>query len=53
MAADSAVETYAAMQIHLDSWRWEGVPFFIRAGKSLPLDVLFPYPNDAPPPGKG
>ncbi len=34
---DSQVETYAAMQIHLDSWRWHGVPFFIRAGKRLPM----------------
>ncbi|MGH8401999.1 MAG: glucose-6-phosphate dehydrogenase [Gammaproteobacteria bacterium] len=31
----SQVETFAAMQLHLDSWRWEGVPFFIRAGKCL------------------
>jgi glucose-6-phosphate 1-dehydrogenase len=37
VAADSRVETFAAMQIHLDSWRWEGVPFFIRAGKHLPV----------------
>jgi glucose-6-phosphate 1-dehydrogenase len=29
------VETYAAMQVHIDSWRWAGVPFFIRAGKKL------------------
>ncbi len=35
--AESQVETYAAMQLHVDSWRWEGVPFFIRAGKRLPL----------------
>jgi len=35
VAADSQVETYAAMQIHLDSWRWSGTPFFIRAGKRL------------------
>jgi glucose-6-phosphate 1-dehydrogenase len=34
---NSEVETYAAMQLHLDSWRWEGVPFFIRAGKCLPV----------------
>ncbi len=33
--AGSDVETYAAMQLHLDSWRWAGVPFFIRAGKCL------------------
>ncbi|MDE2090048.1 MAG: glucose-6-phosphate dehydrogenase [Gammaproteobacteria bacterium] len=37
VAHDSKVETYAAMQIHVDSWRWEGVPLFIRAGKCLPV----------------
>jgi len=37
VAADSAVETFAAMQLHIDSWRWDGVPFFIRAGKCLPV----------------
>lgn len=37
VAQDSQVETFAAMQIHLDSWRWEGVPFFIRTGKHLPI----------------
>jgi glucose-6-phosphate 1-dehydrogenase len=37
VAPDSQVETYAAMQLHIDSWRWNGVPFFIRAGKSLPV----------------
>jgi glucose-6-phosphate 1-dehydrogenase len=37
VAADSEVETFAAMQIHFDSWRWSGVPFFIRAGKRLPV----------------
>jgi glucose-6-phosphate 1-dehydrogenase len=39
VAADSSVETFAAMQIHLDSWRWQGVPFFIRAGKHLPVSA--------------
>jgi len=34
--SDSTVETFAAVRLHVDSWRWEGVPFFIRAGKSLP-----------------
>jgi len=33
---DSTVETFAAVRLHVDSWRWEGVPFFIRAGKCLP-----------------
>jgi glucose-6-phosphate 1-dehydrogenase len=37
VAADSTVETYAAMRLEVDNWRWSGVPFFIRAGKSLPL----------------
>jgi len=31
------VETYAAVRLHIDSWRWDGVPFFIRAGKCLPV----------------
>ena len=35
VARDSKVETFAAARLHIDSWRWEGVPFFIRAGKSL------------------
>ena len=35
VAPDSRVPTYAALRLHLDSWRWEGVPFFVRAGKSL------------------
>ena len=37
VAADSQVETYAAMRIHVDSWRWASVPFFIRTGKRLPV----------------
>ena len=37
VAPDSQVETFASLQVHLDSWRWEGVPFFIRAGKYLPV----------------
>jgi len=36
---DSNVETYVALRFHIDSWRWHGVPFFIRAGKSLPVTV--------------
>jgi glucose-6-phosphate 1-dehydrogenase len=35
VAPDSTVETFAAVRLHLDSWRWDGVPFFIRAGKRL------------------
>ena len=36
VAKDSQVETYGAVRLHVDSWRWEGVPFYIRAGKCLP-----------------
>lgn len=36
VAPDSDVETYAALELAIDSWRWAGVPFFIRTGKSLP-----------------
>lgn len=36
VAPDSTVETFAAVRLHIDCWRWEGVPFFIRAGKCLP-----------------
>jgi glucose-6-phosphate 1-dehydrogenase len=35
VASDSVVETFAAVRLHIDSWRWDGVPFFIRAGKCL------------------
>jgi len=35
VAPDSPVETFAALKLFVDSWRWRGVPFYIRAGKSL------------------
>jgi glucose-6-phosphate 1-dehydrogenase len=35
VAPDSRVETFAALRLEIDSWRWQGVPFYIRAGKSL------------------
>src|SRR6266498_2139761 len=35
VAADSRMETFAALQLEIDSWRWRGVPFYIRAGKCL------------------
>ena len=35
--AGSSVETFAAMRLDIDTWRWAGVPFYIRAGKCLPL----------------
>jgi glucose-6-phosphate 1-dehydrogenase len=37
VAADSTVETYAALRLEIDTWRWGGVPFYIRTGKCLPL----------------
>jgi glucose-6-phosphate 1-dehydrogenase len=37
VAPDSDVETFAAVQLEIDSWRWKGVPFYIRAGKCLPV----------------
>ena len=37
VAADSAVETYVAARLAIDTWRWSGVPFYIRAGKRLPV----------------
>jgi glucose-6-phosphate 1-dehydrogenase len=37
VAPDSKVETFAAVRFYLDTWRWEGVPFYIRAGKTLPV----------------
>jgi len=39
VAADSQTETFCAMRLEIDNWRWSGVPFFIRAGKSLPVTV--------------
>src|SRR5258708_15520027 len=36
VAPDSQVETFAAVRLFLDCWRWAGVPFYIRAGKQLP-----------------
>lgn len=39
VARDSKVETFAAARLHIDSPRWEGVPFFVRAGKCLPTTL--------------
>ena len=39
VAADSTTETYAALRLDIDNWRWSGVPFFIRTGKLLPALV--------------
>jgi glucose-6-phosphate 1-dehydrogenase len=37
VAADSTTETYTAMRLDIENWRWSGVPFFIRTGKCLPV----------------
>jgi glucose-6-phosphate 1-dehydrogenase len=37
VAPDSEVETFAALRLEIDSWRWRGVPFYLRAGKCLPV----------------
>jgi glucose-6-phosphate 1-dehydrogenase len=37
VAAGSGTETYAALRLEIDNWRWAGVPFFIRTGKRLPV----------------
>jgi glucose-6-phosphate 1-dehydrogenase len=37
VAPASKIETFAAVKLTLDSWRWQGVPFYIRAGKNLPV----------------
>jgi glucose-6-phosphate 1-dehydrogenase len=39
VAQNSYMATYAALQLHVDSWRWDGVPFYVRAGKSLAKTV--------------
>jgi glucose-6-phosphate 1-dehydrogenase len=40
VAADSKVETFGALRLQIDSWRWKGVPFYIRAGKNLPVTCM-------------
>jgi glucose-6-phosphate 1-dehydrogenase len=39
VAPDSKVETFAALRLSIDSWRWSGVPFYLRAGKCLPVSA--------------
>ena len=39
VAPNSQVETFAALKLEIDSWRWRGVPFYIRAGKCLPVTI--------------
>ncbi len=39
VAPDSQTETFCALRLEIDNWRWSGVPFFIRAGKAMPVTV--------------
>ncbi|HEY2809297.1 MAG TPA: glucose-6-phosphate dehydrogenase [Steroidobacteraceae bacterium] len=50
VAGDSKVETYAALVLHIDSWRWSGVPFYLRAGKRLPVTATEVVVELKPPP---
>lgn len=40
VAPNSQVETFAALRLEIQSWRWDGVPFYIRAGKNLPVTCM-------------
>jgi len=49
VAPDSQTETYAALKLEIDNWRWAGVPFFIRTGKEMPakqteVRLVFKHP---------
>src|SRR6202030_4521469 len=50
VAKDSQVETCAALRLHIDTWRWADVPFYIRAGKSLALSATEVIVNLKSPP---
>jgi glucose-6-phosphate 1-dehydrogenase len=50
VAPDSTVETFAAMHLEVDSWRWAGVPFYMRAGKNLPVSATEVVVDLRPPP---
>ena len=50
VARDSKVETFAALKFEVDSWRWNGVPFYMRAGKNLPVSATEVVVDLRPPP---
>ncbi|QOW20981.1 glucose-6-phosphate dehydrogenase [Novilysobacter avium] len=50
VAADSQVETFVALRLYIDTWRWAGVPFYIRAGKKLPITSTQVMVDLKPPP---
>jgi glucose-6-phosphate 1-dehydrogenase len=53
VAPGSTVETFGAVRLHIDSWRWDGVPFFIRAGKCLPISTTEVLVKLKRPPSRG
>jgi len=50
VANDSDVETYCALRLHVDSWRWGGVPWYVRSGKCLPTTACEVVVRFKPPP---
>jgi len=50
VAPDSDVETFCALRLHIDSWRWAGVPWYLRAGKCLPTNAAEVLVQFRPPP---
>ena len=50
VAPDSTVETYVALKLEINSWRWKGVPFYIRAGKCLPVTATEVFVKLCEPP---
>lgn len=52
VARDSDVETYCAVRLFIDSWRWDGVPWYLRAGKCLPETAAEVVVELKPPPAR-
>ena len=50
VTADSDVETFCAARLHIDSWRWAGVPWYLRSGKRLPMTATEILVELKPPP---
>ncbi|MCC7198719.1 MAG: glucose-6-phosphate dehydrogenase [Gammaproteobacteria bacterium] len=50
VAPDSDVETFSALRLHIDSWRWAGVPWYLRSGKRLPRTAVEVLVQLQPPP---
>ncbi len=50
VAKNSDVETFCALRLYIDSWRWEGVPFYLRSGKCLPVTAHEVLVELKPPP---